>query len=80
MTIDIARSVLLWCTAINFGVVLVWFLLFALPHEWLYRYWARWFRLTAEQFDAINFAGIVFYELGILLFNLTPFVAMCIVR
>ena len=80
MSVELARNVLLWCTVINFAFVLVWFLLFVWLHEWLYRRWSTWFRLTAEQFDAINFAGIVVYELAILLFNLTPYIALCIVR
>ena len=59
MSVELVRNILLWCTMINFGFVLVWFLLLALLHERLYRRWSRWFRLTAEQFDAISFAGII---------------------
>jgi hypothetical protein len=57
----------------------VWSLLFVMPHEWVYRLWSRWFRLSIEQFDAVNFAGIVLYKVGILLFNLIPYVALRIV-
>jgi len=79
MSFELTRNILLWCTVTNFGFVLVWFLLLVLPHAWLYRRWSRWFRLTAEQFDAISFAGIIFYEIAILLFNLVPYIALCIV-
>jgi hypothetical protein len=78
MSIEMARSTLLWCTVINYALLVIWFLLYALLHGWLYRLWGRWFRLTAEQFDTLNFAGIVLYKLGILLLNLVPFVALCI--
>jgi len=40
---------------------------------------ARWFRLSAEQFDAISFAGIVFFKTGIILFNLVPCISLHIV-
>ena len=76
MSVDIVRNFLLWCTVINYVLLVIWFLLYVLPHEWLYRIWGRWFRLTAEQFDAVNFAGIAFYKLGILLFNLVPYLAL----
>jgi len=79
MSIEVVRSALLWCTFLNYAVLLVWFLLYALPHNWLYRLWAKWFRLTLEQFDAINFTGIVLYKAGILLLNLVPYVALRIV-
>jgi len=78
MSIEMARSTLLWCTVINYGVLVIWFLLYMLPHGWLYRLWGRWFRLTAEQFDTLNFAGMALYKVGILLLNLVPCVALYI--
>lgn len=79
MNIQIAREVLLWCSIINYGLLVVWFLFLVLPHEWLYRLWGKWFRLSAEQFDAINFAGMVLFKIGVLLFNVVPYVALRIV-
>jgi hypothetical protein len=37
MSLETARTALLWCAVINYGVLVVWFLLYAQPHEWLYR-------------------------------------------
>ena len=78
MSIEMVRSTLLWCTIINYVLLMIWFLVYLLPHEWLYRIWGRGFRLTAEQFDTLSFGGIMLYKLGILLFNLVPLVALCI--
>jgi hypothetical protein len=78
MSIDVVRNFFLWCAVINYLVLVVWFLLIVSPHQWLYRLWGKW-PLTAEQFDVINFAGIALYKLGILLFNLVPYVALRIV-
>jgi hypothetical protein len=79
MTIQIAREALLWCTLINYGVLIIWFLLLVLPHEWLYRLWRRWFRLPNEQFDALNFLSMAIFKIGIFLFNLAPYIALRIV-
>jgi hypothetical protein len=79
MSLAVARSTLLWCTLINYGLLIVWMLLMAAPREGLYRLWGRWFPLSAEQFDAINFGGIVLYKLLILVFNLVPYIALLIV-
>jgi hypothetical protein len=79
MSIEVVGGVLLWCAIINFALLAVWSLLFVMPHEWVYRLWSRWFRLSIEQFDAVNFAGIVLYKVGILLFNLIPYVDLRIV-
>ena len=76
MNTALTRDVLLWCSLINYGLLVGWFLLFVLPHAWLYRLWGKWFQLSAEQFDAINFAGIVLFKIGILLFNVVPYIAL----
>jgi hypothetical protein len=80
MSIEVIRSILLWCTVINYAVLLVWFLLFCLAREWMVRLHGRWFRLSAEQFDAIHYAGMAIYKIGILLFNFVPYLALMIVR
>ncbi|MGE5237646.1 MAG: DUF6868 family protein [Chloroflexota bacterium] len=79
MSIEAVRDVFLWCTVINYGVLLWWFLVFILARDWIHRFHGRWFRLTAEQFDSIHYAGMAIYKIGILLFNLVPYVALLIV-
>jgi hypothetical protein len=76
MSMEMVRSALLWCTVVNYALLLIWFLLYVLARGWLYRIWGRWFHLTAEQFDALNFGGILLHKLGIILFNLAPLVAL----
>jgi hypothetical protein len=80
MSIEMARSILLWCTVINYAALMTWFLLYVAARGWLCRLLGRWFRLTAEQFDALNFGGMAVYKLGILLLNLAPCVALYIAR
>jgi len=79
MDLAIARNILFWCTLINFGMLLLWALLMLAPHEWLHRYTNRFCRVSFEQFEVINLAGIVFYKILILLFNLVPYIALLIV-
>jgi hypothetical protein len=78
MSVETAKDVLLWCAIINYGLVLAWFLPIAFARERLYRLWGRWFRLSAEQFDALSFMGIAVYKVGILLFNVVPYIALVI--
>lgn len=79
MTIELVRSALLWCTVMSFGLLGLWGLLFLLPHEWMYQMTGRVSRLSPEQLDAINVTGMLLYKLGILLFNLAPYIALRIV-
>jgi hypothetical protein len=79
MTVDMMRDALLWCAVINYSILLWWFLVFSLARNWLYRLHGRWFQLPAERFDAIHYAGMAIYKIGIFLFNLAPWIALRIV-
>lgn len=79
MSIELARAFLLWCTIINYGILLVWFLVFALGHDWILLIHGRWFRLSRDQFDALHYAGMSVFKIGIILFNLVPVIVLCIV-
>jgi hypothetical protein len=78
MTADTLRRTLLWCAVINYGILVIWFVVFVLAHGWMYELHSRWFRISIEQFDSIHYAGMAIYKVGILLFNLVPFLALCI--
>ena len=76
MTIEVTRSVLLWCTAINYAFLLVWVLVFVLAHDLILGIHGKWFHLSRDQFDVLNYAGMGIYKVGILLFNLVPLAAL----
>jgi len=76
MNPETTREFLLWCTVINYGILLWWFLAFKLAHNWIYRFHSRWFKLSVEQFDAIHYAAMAAYKVGIFLLNLVPYIAL----
>jgi len=47
----------------------VWWLFFLFAHDWMHGWHSQWFHLSREQFDALHYAGMALYKLGILLFN-----------
>lgn len=79
MTIEIIRSTLAWCTVINWVLLLWWLLFFTMAHDWTYRFHSKWFNLSVEKFDAIHYAGMAFFKMCILMFNLVPYLALRIV-
>jgi hypothetical protein len=76
MTENEIKEVLLWCLGINYTILLVWFIFFTCVHEFVYRMHARWFKLSVETFDGINYAVAAIYQVGILMFNLVPLLAI----
>jgi hypothetical protein len=80
MSIEMARGFFLWCSVINYAVLLLWAVPVMFWRDGLYRLWGRWFRLSPEQFDMLNIGGITLYNLGIFLFNIVPCIALYLVR
>ena len=79
MSIQFASEFLLWCAALNYAVLFAWFVAFTFAHGWMRRLHGRCFRLSEERFDGIHYACMAVYKVGILLFNLVPYVALRIV-
>jgi len=80
MDSDFLCRFLLWSLAFNYAVLLAWLLAFVAARGALRRLHGRWFALPDATFDAIHYAGMAAYKIGILLFNLAPLVALCLAR
>ena len=72
------RDILLWSLVVNYVVLFIWFAVFVRAHDWMYRMHSRWFQLSRETFDAINYGGIAVYKVGVLLLNVAPLLALLI--
>lgn len=79
MTIEVIRGVLGWSALINYGVLILWFSVFSMAHDWMYRLHGKWFTLSSEAFDAIHYASMAFLKLCIFLFLLVPYLSLRIV-
>jgi len=76
MNLDELKQFLLWSTIIHYSILLLWFGAFVFAHDALHRLHARWFALSTEQFDALNYAGVSIYKIGIVLFSVVPLIAV----
>ncbi len=79
MTVEIIRGVLAWSAVINYALLILWFLIFSLAHDWLHRLHGKWFTISGEHFDAIHYLSMAFFKLCIFLFYLTPYLVLRIV-
>ena len=79
MNLSQLQQFLLWCTIINYVLLILWWVILILPHEWIYNFSGKPLKLSPEEFDKCNFTGIVFYKLGIILLFLVPYIALRII-
>lgn len=80
MIISELMNFLGWCTIVNYSLLLVWFSIFSLGHDWLHLMHGKWFDLTAKQFDLANYCGMGLFKLFIFMFNLAPYIALSIIE
>jgi hypothetical protein len=76
MNVQLISDFVLWCAILNYTVLLFWFVAFVFAHGWLLRLHSRWFHMSEDRFDSIHYASMAVYKIGILLFNLVPFLAL----
>jgi hypothetical protein len=80
MSVETLRWFLLWCTVINYGLLLVWglFTIFLLGR--LMPLYTRLLGVSSEQFAVVNYVGLLFYKMGVLLFNLVPCLVLYFIK
>jgi len=80
MTIETVHNILQWSALINVIILFCWFVVFAFAHDFVYRMHSRWFKISVEQFNAIHYAGIAFFKILVVAFNIAPLLALYIIR
>jgi hypothetical protein len=73
------KTVLLYSLVFNYAILIIWFGVFSLAHDSLYRLHSRWFDLSVETFDAIHYVSMALYKIGILMLNMAPLIALWLV-
>ena len=80
MNPDLLCRFLLITLAVNYAILLTWFIAFVFAHDFMRKLHGRWFNLSDATFDAVHYGGMAAYKLAILVFNVAPLVALCIIR
>ncbi|HMK77579.1 MAG TPA: hypothetical protein VK568_15560 [Thermodesulfobacteriota bacterium] len=65
-------------TSFLFGLafLLLWFFLYLIAPAWMFKLNARWFNVGKRDFDLINYFGMGFFKISIILFFLLPYLAI----
>ena len=80
MNTEMARDFFKWCSIINYALLISWVLFFVFAHDSYKRFNETMLRRKLEHFDTLHYAGIALFKLGIILFNIVPWIALVIVR
>jgi len=76
MNIAQLTDFLLYCTLINYVILLIWFFAFTFAKGLMKKLHRQWFKLSDQNFDVIHYSAMAVYKIGILLLNLVPLIAL----
>ena len=76
MNIQVLTDFLMWSTIINFGMLMLSFLLCVFAGDMAYRIHSKWFPMPRATFNAMLYGFVGFYKLIFFFFNLIPYVAL----
>jgi hypothetical protein len=68
----------MWCTIINFGLLIVSAIIIVTAREWAYKMHSRWFDLSKKEFDVILYCFLGLYKILIFVFCIVPWIALSI--
>ena len=69
-------SILIRSFLFGLAFLLLWFLLYLVAPGWMFEMNAEWFNIGKRDFDLINYFGMGFVKISILLFFFFPYLAI----
>lgn len=79
MGIQALQHFFMWCTIINFGMLLFFFTVLMLAGDLIYRLHNTWFPMSREALNIIIYSFLAIYKIIIIAFNLIPWIALSII-
>lgn len=76
MTIQILTDFFMWCTLINFGLLMLSALIIITARDWAYKMHGRWFDISRSTFDLVLYCFIGAYKTLFLIFCFVPWIAL----
>jgi len=64
---------------LGIALMLWWFVFFLIGGNWAYGIHSQWFDMTKHDFDLLNYYGMAFVKMSILLFFFIPYVSIRLV-
>jgi len=78
MSIETIHIFLAWCSVINMGILIFWFLIFSFFRNFIYKIHAKWFKISDENFDILHYQGMMYFKLSLFFFNIVPYIVLSI--
>jgi len=65
-----------WCSLIYLSILVLISILSLFARKWLYSLHSKWFALSEEHFNSINYALLGWFKLMLIMFFLVPYLVL----
>jgi len=79
MDIQTLTAFFMWCTILNFALLLLSSLMCICAGDWAYRIHSKWFSISRETFNVAIYSFLGLYKVLVFVFNFIPYIALLIV-
>ncbi len=76
MTMQVLTDVLMWCTILNGGLLIVSWVVCAFAGNWVYSMHSKWFPMPRETFNVVIYTFLGVYKILFWVFFAIPFIAL----
>ncbi len=80
MQIGTLTTFFMWCTIIDVSLLVVSTFVFIVAPGFIYRVQSMFFPIPRETFTVIYYSFLGLFKILIIVFNVVPYVALCIIR
>ena len=77
--IPILQQFFMWCTILNFGILIITSLFLAVAGDFVYWIQSKFFTISREAFDTVVYSWIALYKIVVIAFSLVPWLALEII-
>ena len=79
MDIDSIRAFFMWCTILNFALLLLSSLICVCAGDWAFQIHNKLFSISRETFNVAIYSYIGLYKILIIVFIIIPYIALLII-
>jgi len=79
VSIEQLTDFFLWCSVINFSILMWWFAFIVLARDWVFRVHSRWFKISTEELNSFHYKAMAAYKIAIFMLNIVPYIALRII-
>ncbi|MBI9020444.1 MAG: hypothetical protein JEZ10_04225 [Verrucomicrobia bacterium] len=79
MTVQTLREFFMWCSIINFSLLMITFAMCAFAADWIYKMHSKWFSISRVAFNTILYSFLGIFKVLVLVLNIVPWIALSLI-